>query len=101
VLPAQRGAAARLDLAELAGETWIAGCERCRGHLLHVAAEARFAPRIAFETDDHLTVQSLVAAGHGVSLLPALALWLAALRAAAEELTERPEARALGLRVTS
>ena len=63
-----------LALAALEGETWIAGCERCRGHLLHVAAAAGFSPRIDFATDDHLTVQSLVAAGLGVSLLPALAL---------------------------
>jgi molybdate transport repressor ModE-like protein len=63
-----------LTLSKLAGETWIAGCERCRGHLLHVADAAGFAPRIDFATDDHLTVQSLIAAGLGVSLLPALAL---------------------------
>ena len=39
-----------------------------------MAEAAGFAPRIDFATDDHLTVQSLVAAGLGVSLLPALAL---------------------------
>jgi DNA-binding transcriptional LysR family regulator len=76
VLPAGHPAAGHgpLALDALADETWIAGCERCRGHLLHVAAGAGFAPRIDFATDDHLTVQSLVAAGLGVSLLPALAL---------------------------
>jgi len=77
VLPACHPAAAGdgpLALEALAGETWIAGCERCRGHLMHEAAEAGFTPRIAFATDDHLTVQSLIAAGLGVSLLPALAL---------------------------
>jgi DNA-binding transcriptional LysR family regulator len=77
VLPAGHPAAdgdRPLALAALAGETWIAGCERCRGHLLHVADAAGFAPRIDFATDDHLTVQSLIAAGLGVSLLPALAL---------------------------
>ena len=61
-------------LESLAGETWIAGCERCRAHLLHATGEAGFAPRIDFATDDHLTVQSLISAGLGVSLLPALAL---------------------------
>ena len=61
-------------LEALAGETWIAGCERCRAHLVHVTGEAGFAPRIDFATDDHLTVQSLIASGLGVSLLPALAL---------------------------
>jgi DNA-binding transcriptional LysR family regulator len=39
-----------------------------------VASAAGFMPRIDFATDDHLTVQSLIAAGLGVSLLPALAL---------------------------
>ena len=77
ILPAAHPAAGvdgPIDLASLAGDAWIAGCERCRRHLLHVAEEAGFTPRIDFETDDYLTVQSLVAAGLGVSLLPALAL---------------------------
>jgi molybdate transport repressor ModE-like protein len=71
--PAARGKRP-LALSKLADETWIAGCERCRRHLLNVAEAAGFAPRIDFATDDHLTVQSLIAAGLGVSLLPALAL---------------------------
>jgi molybdate transport repressor ModE-like protein len=77
ILPAahpEAGEDGPIDLGSLAGEAWIAGCERCRRHLLHVAADAGFAPRIDFETDDYLTVQSLVASGLGVSLLPALAL---------------------------
>src|SRR3954452_9702189 len=74
VLPAARGDGPPIALEELAGETWIAGCVRCRGHLLAVAAEAGFTPRIEFETDDYGTVQSLIAAGLGVALLPALAL---------------------------
>ena len=77
VLPAAHPAASKrgpIALEDLEGETWIAGCERCRAHLLHVTGEAGFAPQIAFATDDHLTVQSLIAAGLGVSLLPALAL---------------------------
>jgi molybdate transport repressor ModE-like protein len=63
-----------LALARLAGETWIAGCERCRAHLLHLARAAGFEPRIAYATDDYVTVQSLVSARLGVTLLPALAL---------------------------
>jgi DNA-binding transcriptional LysR family regulator len=59
-------------LAELAGETWIAGCERCRGHLVHACAAAGFTPRIAFATDDYVAVQQLVAAGLGIALLPEL-----------------------------
>src|SRR6266571_6412378 len=59
-------------LAELADETWIAGCERCRGHLVHACAVAGFTPRIAFATDDYVAVQQLVAAGLGIALLPEL-----------------------------
>jgi DNA-binding transcriptional LysR family regulator len=62
------------QLADFKDEAWIAGCERCRAHLLHLAAEAGFAPRIVYATDDYVTVQSLVAAGLGVTLLPSLAL---------------------------
>jgi molybdate transport repressor ModE-like protein len=77
VLPAGHSAAggdAALRLDALAADTWIAGCERCRRHLLHLAGEAGFPPRIEYATDDYMTVQSLIAAGLGVSLLPALAL---------------------------
>jgi molybdate transport repressor ModE-like protein len=63
-----------LPLGRLGEDTWIAGCERCRGHLLHVARTAGFEPGIAFATDDYVTVQSLVASGLGVTLLPALSL---------------------------
>ena len=66
--------ARQTTLADLAGETWIAGCERCRAHLLHLARAAGFEPEIAFATDDYVTVQALVAAGLGVALLPSLAL---------------------------
>lgn len=61
-------------LADHADAAWIAGCERCRAHLLEQCTAAGFTPRIAFSTDDYVTVQSLVAAGVGVSTLPALAL---------------------------
>ncbi|MGM7421052.1 LysR family transcriptional regulator [Cellulosimicrobium sp. CpK407] len=62
------------DLATLADAAWIAGCERCRADLVGRCERAGFTPRVAFETDDYVAVQSLVAAGVGVSLLPALAL---------------------------
>jgi molybdate transport repressor ModE-like protein len=73
VLP-QTGRNAPLRIDEMSGETWIAGCERCRSHLLHLAQAAGFAPQIAFASDDPVTVQALVAAGLGVALLPSLAL---------------------------
>jgi DNA-binding transcriptional LysR family regulator len=62
------------DLARLSGQRWIAGCDRCREHLLRQCAAAGFTPKIAFTTDDFVAVQALVAAGLGVALLPALAL---------------------------
>ncbi|WP_125775971.1 LysR family transcriptional regulator [Antribacter gilvus] len=61
-------------LAALADAEWIAGCERCRADLVARCSAAGFAPRIAFETDDYVAVQALVAAGTGVSLLPGLTL---------------------------
>ncbi|MFE7408365.1 LysR family transcriptional regulator [Isoptericola sp. NPDC057559] len=68
------GAAGPPPLTELRDAAWIAGCERCRADLVARCATAGFAPRIAFETDDYVAVQALVASGAGVSLLPSLAL---------------------------
>lgn len=62
------------DLAAHAGARWIAGCDRCRAHLLALCAEAGFAPDISFTTDDYVAVQAMVAAGLGVTVLPRLAL---------------------------
>ena len=61
-------------LTDLASSRWIAGCERCRAHLLDVARTSGFTPEIHFETDDYVVTQELVAAGLGVALLPRLAL---------------------------
>jgi DNA-binding transcriptional LysR family regulator len=62
------------DLARLAEYRWIAGCDRCREHLLQQCALAGFTPKIAFTTDDFVAAQALVTAGLGVTLLPGLAL---------------------------
>src|SRR3954469_717565 len=61
-------------LASLHGATWIAGCERCRGHLLALCETAGFEPRIGYESDDMVLMQALVAAGLCVATLPGLAL---------------------------
>lgn len=61
-------------LGDLADETWIAGCLRCRVNFLHECAGQGFAPDIAFTTDDNLVVQSLVAEGLGVAMMPGLVL---------------------------
>ncbi|MDM7829758.1 LysR family transcriptional regulator [Cellulomonas edaphi] len=61
-----------LQLADLADDDWIAGCPRCRGHLLSAALACGFAPRIAHATDDYVAVLALVEAGLGVAMLPDL-----------------------------
>ena len=61
-------------LARYAAERWIAGCQRCRAHLLAICERDGFVPDIAFETDDYVATQALVAAGMGVTTLPGLAL---------------------------
>ncbi|MFF8285987.1 LysR family transcriptional regulator [Streptomyces albus] len=70
--PMARRRAVKLD--ELAGERWIAGCLRCRANFLHECAELGFAPEIAFSSDDNLVVQSLVAEGLGIAMVPGLVL---------------------------
>ncbi|WP_219108002.1 LysR family transcriptional regulator [Austwickia sp. TVS 96-490-7B] len=62
------------DIADLADELWIAGCPRCRGHLVQVCQDAGFAPRVTFETEDYVAVLGFVAAGLGVALIPDLIL---------------------------
>ncbi|MFG1942135.1 LysR family transcriptional regulator [Nonomuraea sp. NPDC048826] len=61
-------------LAAHAGASWIAGCDRCRSHLLDMCDKAGFEPRISFTSDDIVAVQALVAAGIGITVLPGLAL---------------------------
>jgi DNA-binding transcriptional LysR family regulator len=66
--------ASPLALGSLAGAGWIAGCPRCRGHLLHLCAAHGFTPSIDYETDNVSAVLAMVEAGLGVALLPSLAL---------------------------
>ncbi|MFD4758875.1 LysR family transcriptional regulator [Streptomyces sp. NPDC058439] len=61
-------------VAELAEESWIAGCPRCRLQLVEVCEESGFTPRIDFATDDYPAVVGLVGAGLGVAVLPELAI---------------------------
>jgi DNA-binding transcriptional LysR family regulator len=56
-------------LADLRGESWIVGAPDPSSSVIAAACHAAgFEPRVAFETDDPLATQSLVAAGLGVSL---------------------------------
>ncbi|WP_369207344.1 LysR family transcriptional regulator [Streptomyces sp. PU-14G] len=63
-----------VDIGTLAEEPWIAGCPRCRRHLVEVCEAAGFTPRIDFATDDYPAVVGLVGAGLGVAVLPELAV---------------------------
>ncbi|WP_037912443.1 LysR family transcriptional regulator [Actinacidiphila yeochonensis] len=72
--PGPSGEPEPVPFAALAEEQWIAGCPRCRRHLVEVCERAGFAPRIDFATDDYPAVVGLVAAGVGVAVLPELAL---------------------------
>ncbi|WP_239453308.1 MULTISPECIES: LysR family transcriptional regulator [Microbacterium] len=76
VLPVGHPAAqsTSLEVGALADDDWIAGCPRCRGHLLELCGRAGFAPRIAFETDNFVAVEGLVAQGIGVATLPRMAV---------------------------
>jgi len=75
VTPASAPApAGPVDFGAYAGAGWITGCERCRRELLTLCAEAGFTPSITFASDDYVAVQSLVASGLGVTVLPGLAL---------------------------
>lgn len=76
VLPADHPAARadRVAITELMEENWIAGCPRCRGHLLELCGRAGFEPRIGFETDNVVAVEGLVAQGIGVATLPRMAV---------------------------
>ncbi|GAA4452360.1 LysR family transcriptional regulator [Phytohabitans houttuyneae] len=62
------------DLATHRDATWIAGCERCRSHLVSLCGEAGFQPRIGYSSDDMVVMQALVAAGLGATIIPGLAL---------------------------
>jgi DNA-binding transcriptional LysR family regulator len=65
-----------LALSDLAEEPWVASTMDCGCRQITESAcqEAGFRPRVAFECDETLAAQALVAAGVGVTILPRLAL---------------------------
>ena len=66
----------RLSLADLSDEPWILSTSTCgcRQITQSTCRDAGFEPRVAFEADETLAAQALVAAGVGVTLLPRMAL---------------------------
>ncbi|GMA18838.1 LysR family transcriptional regulator [Arsenicicoccus piscis] len=67
-----------VPLDKLATDPWIAGCPRCRIHLLSMAADAGFRPTVSFEIEDYVAQIGLVGAGLGVALVPDLIVKTAA-----------------------
>lgn len=61
-------------MADFSTDDWIAGCTRCRGHLLSLAAREGFTPNVAFETEDYVAQLGLVGAGLGIALVPDIIL---------------------------
>ena len=68
LLSARRGA----EMSALRDATWIAGCDRCRSHLMSLCAEAGYEAHIGYTSDDMVVMQALVAAGLGVTTMPGL-----------------------------
>lgn len=74
-LPSGHRLAGQADvrLAELADEEWIAADTRPEKTLMHSAPAGGFRPRTGFVAADWIAKQGFVAAGLGVTLIPALA----------------------------
>ena len=66
----------RVRLEDFADDIWIQNDTRGPCGRLHLAAcvAAGFEPKIGYQSDDYNVVQGLIAAGVGISLLPALSL---------------------------
>ncbi len=65
---------ARLRVEDLAQESWINGVRLCGEFTVQLCVAAGFEPRIMLESNDYATMQGLVAAGVGVTLIPDLVL---------------------------
>lgn len=77
VLPREHPMAAApvIDLARLAGETWIdnePATGRCRMRLLKACAAAGISPTYGVQTQDHMTAIAFVAASVGITVVPRL-----------------------------
>ena len=93
----------KLSLADLAEEPWISSsfANGCRHITDDVCRKAGFEPRVAFEADETMASQALVAAGVGVTLLPRLALTSLHPGVVARTLTDRPRRQIHAVRLES
>jgi molybdate transport repressor ModE-like protein len=97
ILPAGHALAerSRLSLSDLSAEPWVvsSGASGCRRITERVCRDAGFEPNMAFETDETLAAQALVAAGVGVTMMPRLALTTVHPGVVARRLTNPPVRR--------
>jgi DNA-binding transcriptional LysR family regulator len=93
----------RLSLADFAEDHWIASSslDGCRRITDGVCREAGFEPRVAFELDETLAAQALVAAGVGITLLPRLALATLHPGVVSRPLSDAPTRHVLAARLES
>jgi molybdate transport repressor ModE-like protein len=63
-----------IKLVELADATWLTSSQTFEAILQRAAAGMGFTPELLMVSDDHVSMQSLVAHGLGVAVLPRLAL---------------------------
>ncbi|KUI27274.1 LysR family transcriptional regulator [Mycobacterium sp. IS-1742] len=89
--------AVEVPFEALAAERWVVStatgaCPDTRV-FQHACRRAGFDPDVTFRADDYGTVQGMVAAGMGVSLVPSLAAWAARSDVAVRRLTHRPVRR--------
>jgi molybdate transport repressor ModE-like protein len=91
----------RLSLSDLSDSPWIVstGTCGCRQITESCCRDAGFEPRVAFEADETLAAQALVAAGVGVTLLPRMALTALHPGAVPRALRDAPVRRVLAARM--
>jgi molybdate transport repressor ModE-like protein len=91
----------RLRVGDLADEPWIASSDDwgCRVITDRICQDAGFEPRVAFEADETLAAQALVAAGVGVTMLPRLALTTVHPAVVARKLSDPPLRNVWGARL--
>lgn len=65
---------ARIRIEELADDAWINGVRMCGEFVVNMCLAAGFQPRVTLESNDYATMQGLVAAGVGVTLISDLVL---------------------------
>lgn len=88
-----------VEFEDFSEDQWIAGCTRCRSHLVRRTKSHGFEPLISQETDNMAATIAMVAAGDSVALVPQLAISAQAVlpEGAATARFKRPELRTIGL----